>query len=145
MIRNRTPKLVMFALIVLIIAGATYAFADLNTIPESSVGYVVDTVAGYAVTAIDYSALATDMSKLSKVGFTLTALNTADTAQPDVFISTDPASPPLTATFSTSTCVESAGALAYEWLVVCTYTGGSEPLIADVDALHVLAGSNMIP
>ena len=137
----RNAKRFTAILIVLILAASTYAFAAGNTVPETSFGYGTDTIAGYTVTLVTYTPLATDMSKLSIVSFTLTADNNLDTHIPDVLMSTSPASPTLAASYALNTCVETATGTGYVWTVVCTYTAASEPLISAATSLHIIAST----
>ena len=137
----RNVKRFTALLLVLILAASTFAFAAANTVPETSLGYGTDTIAGYTVTLVQYTPLATDMSKLSIVSFTITANNNSDTHIPDVLMSTDPTIPTVTASYGLNTCAETATGTGYVWTVVCTYTSGSEPTIASATALHILAST----
>ena len=69
--RNRNIRyLVIFAL-VLILAGATYAFAAANTVPASKAGDGNGGITGYTVSAIHYNLNASTPSNIDSVTFTL--------------------------------------------------------------------------
>ena len=76
---NRNPRIrfiILFAL-VLVLTGATYAFAAANTVPASKAGDGSGAISGYTASAIHYALNGTTPSTIDAVTFTL---NTAPTA-----------------------------------------------------------------
>ena len=62
--------LTIFAL-VLVLAGATYAFAAANTVPASKAGDGSGAISGYVVSAIHYNLNAITPTNIDSVTFTL--------------------------------------------------------------------------
>jgi hypothetical protein len=69
--RNRNIRYLAIFAIVLILAGATYAFAAANTVPTSKAGDGSGVISGYAVSVIHYNLNATTPTTIDSVTFTL--------------------------------------------------------------------------
>jgi hypothetical protein len=69
--RNRNIRYLAIFALVLIMAGATYAFAAANTVPASKAGDGSGVISGYAVSAIHYNLNATTPTNIDSVTFTL--------------------------------------------------------------------------
>jgi len=69
--RNRNIRYLAIFALVLILAGATYAFAAANTVPTSKAGDGNGVISGYVVTAIHYNLNASTPSNIDSVTFTL--------------------------------------------------------------------------
>jgi len=74
---NRTIRYLTIFALVLILAGATYAFAAANTVPASKAGDGNGAISGYTVSAIHYILNSSTPSTIDSVTFTL---NTAPVA-----------------------------------------------------------------
>ncbi len=71
---KRNIKVLLIALVVLALAGGTFAFAAANTIETpGKVGDGVATVSGYAITDVVYTLNETNPSLLDSVAFTTSA------------------------------------------------------------------------
>ncbi len=71
---KRNIKVLLIALIVLALAGGTFAFAAANTIATpGKVGDGVATVSGYAITNVVYTLNSTTPNTLDSVAFTTSA------------------------------------------------------------------------
>jgi hypothetical protein len=69
--RNRNIRYLAIFALVLILAGATYAFAAANTVPTSKAGDGSGVISGYAVSVIHYNLNATTPTTIDSVTFTL--------------------------------------------------------------------------
>lgn len=65
----RNIKVLLFAFVVLAVAGSAYAFAAQNTVPDSAAGYKGTTVPGYTVTNLVYDLDATDPKTVDAITF----------------------------------------------------------------------------
>jgi len=71
--RNRNIRYLAIFALVLILAGATYAFAAANTVPTSKAGDGNGVISGYIVTAVHYTLNGTNPATIDSVSFTLDA------------------------------------------------------------------------
>jgi hypothetical protein len=69
----RNFKVLLIFMVVILIAGATYAFAAANIVPATKVGDGTGLVTGYTITAVEYTLNGTDPTKLDSVAFDLGA------------------------------------------------------------------------
>ena len=69
----RNMKVLSIALVVIVLAVGTYAFAAANTVPDTKAGDGLGTVSGYTVTSVVYTLNAADPSTLDSVSFDLGA------------------------------------------------------------------------
>jgi len=69
MFNSRIFKVLLIAVLVTIIAGTAYAFADANTVPDTKAGDGLGTVSGYTITSVVYTLNGTDPSTLDSVAF----------------------------------------------------------------------------
>jgi len=69
--RNRNIRYMAIFALVLVLAGATYAFAAANTVPPSKAGDGSGAISGYAVSTIHYNLNATNPGTIDSVTFTL--------------------------------------------------------------------------
>lgn len=69
--RNRNIRYLAIFAIVLILAGATYAFAAANTVPASKAGDGSGAISGYTVSVIHYTLNGTNPATIDTVTFTL--------------------------------------------------------------------------
>lgn len=139
-LRTRVPKFVLIALIVLIIAGSTYAFAAQNTIALSAAGYKAQVISGYAVSDIIYDLTTGDPTKLSKIIFTISPITAGDPAPVTVLISTT-----AVQGFTSSECVV-VGAGPYT--ATCTFGTVAVPApinVIDVTKLDIVITSSTNP
>ena len=67
----RSMKVVLFALIVIGLAGGAYAFAATNTVEDSAAGYKASVVPGYTVTNIVYDLDDTDPTLVDAITFSI--------------------------------------------------------------------------
>ena len=70
---NRNPKIrfmILFAM-VMVLAGATYAFAAANTVPTSKAGDGSGSITGYTLSAIHYVLNGATPTSIDSVTFTL--------------------------------------------------------------------------
>jgi hypothetical protein len=74
---NKNIRILAIFVLVLVLAGATYAFAAANTVPASKAGDGSGGITGYTVSAIHYTLNTTNPANIDSVTFTL---NTAPTA-----------------------------------------------------------------
>jgi hypothetical protein len=124
MTRNRRRRLVLAAVVAVMLAVAAYGFTATNTVPGSNAGDGSGTIAGYTVSNIAYTLNTTDPTKVDKVAFTLSAAATSVKAK---------------AVASGSTyqdCTVTGGTS-----VSCDWPTASEPTVASVDQLRVIAVS----
>jgi hypothetical protein len=70
---NRTLKLSLVTLIVIILSMAIYGFAAANVVPASSAGDGSGAISGYTISAIHYALNATNPGNIDDVTFTLSA------------------------------------------------------------------------
>ena len=68
---KRNIRVLLIALVVLAIAGGTFAFAAANTINPGNVGYGASNISGYLVTNIVYTPVEGNMTEMDAVSFTL--------------------------------------------------------------------------
>ncbi len=131
----RKFKVLFIALVAIVVAGGSYAFAAANTVADSAAGYKDSVVSGYAVTNVVYDLNATDPTLVDNITF-------------DVAPTTGSAVAKL---------VEVQTATAGDWMicgladgtapvinVTCTYTNPTLELTA-VTALNVVASSTLDP
>ena len=69
--RNRNIRFLAIFALVLVLAGATYAFAAANTVPASKAGDGSGAISGYVVSAIHYNLNAITPTNIDSVTFTL--------------------------------------------------------------------------
>jgi hypothetical protein len=69
--RNRNIRFIAIFALVLVLAGATYAFAAANTVPASKAGDGSGAISGYTVSAIHYTLNAANPATIDSVTFTL--------------------------------------------------------------------------
>ena len=131
----RNFKVLLFALVIIALAGSAYAFAAGNTVPDSNTGFGESIVSGYTVSDIVYNYVAAAPTTLDSIEFVLTSDGLLNTQKPVVKISTTAGV--ADTDFATSTCAVSATA---PWVATCTFTTPID--VADVVALNVLASSN---
>ena len=70
---KKSFKTLIIVIVVLMLAGFTYAFADANVVDPSKAGDGTGTISGYNVTNIRYTLNDTDPTKIDSVSFTLDA------------------------------------------------------------------------
>jgi hypothetical protein len=119
---NRRRRLVLAGVLAVAVAAAAYGFTATNTVPTSYAGDGSATISGYTVSAIAYTLNTTDPTKVDKVAFTLSSAAT---------------SVKVKAVASGSTyqdCTVTGGTS-----VSCDWAAASEPTVAAVDQLRVIA------
>lgn len=125
----------MVILVVVVLAGSAYAFANANTVPGSAAGYASSTVSGYTVSNIVYDLNESNPTLVDAITFSVSpSSGTAEAVL--VKVQTDTGG-------SWKTCSLAAG-VAPAVNVTCTY---SDPTLAlvDVTALNVVASSTTDP
>ncbi len=70
---KKSFKTLLIVIVVLMLAGFTYAFADANTVGASKAGDGTGTISGYNVTNIKYTLNNTNPTSIDAVSFTLDA------------------------------------------------------------------------
>ena len=70
------PRLALVALLAVVLAAASYAFAAANTVPGSTAGSGTGAVSGYTASSVSYT-LNTDPSKVDAITFTLSPTSTS--------------------------------------------------------------------
>jgi len=129
----RTLKVMLVALVVLVIAGSTYAFAAANTVPDSAAGYKANTVSGYTVTEVVYDLNAADPTLVDKITFKVgPTTGTVDAALVEI----------RTVSGGSWKVCTLGTAVLHVIPVTCTYTALA---LADIDALDVVASSSLDP
>jgi hypothetical protein len=73
MFNSRTFKALLAVMVVMILAGAAYAFAAANTVPATKAGDGSGVISGYTVSNVVYNLNATDPSTMDSVDFDLSA------------------------------------------------------------------------
>jgi len=68
---SKSAKTLLIALVALMLAGFTYAYAAANTVPATAAGDGAGVVSGYTVTAIKYNLNSTNPSNIDSVTFTI--------------------------------------------------------------------------
>src|SRR5262245_39748356 len=124
MTRNRRRRLVLAAVVAVVLTIAAYGFTATNTVPNSNAGDGSGAIAGYTVSSIAYTLNTTDPTKVDKVAFTLNAAATSVKAK-------------AVASGSTYQDCTVTGGTA----VSCDWPAASEPTVASVDQLRVIAVS----
>jgi|WetSurMetagenome_2_1015567.scaffolds.fasta_scaffold28382_2 hypothetical protein len=77
---KRNLKVLLIALLVLAIAGATFAFAAANTVPDTAAGYGGKTVPGYTVSDVIYDLHAANPSLVDNIWFSISPTSGAEPA-----------------------------------------------------------------
>ena len=131
----RKFKVLLVALVVLLVACSTYAFAAANTIAPSAAGYLASTVSGFDITNVIYDLHTGNPTLLDKIIFNIA---------PQVVLAGDAVSVYISTTtvpdFSTSTCVIVPGTPT---VATCTFTA---PItVASVVKLDIIATSSSNP
>lgn len=120
-------------LMVIIIAGAAYAFAAQNTVEDSAAGYKANVIPGYTVTNIVYDLDATDPTIVDAITFDISPTSGSVVA---AIVKVQ------TATAGSWTDCSLVAGTPPAMAVTCTY--GSLNLI-DVTALNIVASSSADP
>jgi hypothetical protein len=129
----RNFKVLLIVLVVLVIAGGTYAFAAANSVPDSAAGYKANSVPGYTISNIIYDLDATDPTTVDAITFDI-APTTGTVVAALVKVQTAAAG-------SWTDCALAAG-VAPSMAVTCTY--GALPII-DITDLNIVASSSIDP
>jgi hypothetical protein len=129
----RNFKVLLIVMVVLVIAGGTYAFAAANSVPDSAAGYAANAVPGYTVSNIVYDLDAADPTIVDAVTFDIAPTSGTSVAA-IVKLQTANAG-------SWTDCSLVAG-VAPSMEVTCTY--GALNLV-DVTALNIVASSTLDP
>ncbi len=126
----RNLKVLLIALIVLVLAASSYAFAaSITGIPTSKAGTGSGAVSGYAVSAVAYTFNSTDPSKLDSVAFTLDGVATMAQIKVDTVANV------------WYDCVDTDGVAAVnDW--TCNTTVGTQATAAAVDTLTIVASDH---
>jgi hypothetical protein len=131
----RNFKVILIVLVVLIIAGGTYAFAAANTVDDSAAGYKANEVPGYSVTDVVYDLNATLPTQVDEITFSISPIS-GDVVAAIVKIQTADAG-------TWKDCTLVAGT-APAMDVTCAYTA-PVLMLADVTALNIVASSSLDP
>ena len=126
-------KFLLIAVLVVVIAGGSYAFAAANTVDASAAGYRATVVSGYNVTAIVYNLNATNPTLVDTVLFTVSPITGTTVALLTKIQTADGG--------AWTDCVVTPGT-APAATVVCTVT--STPL-AEVTALNIVVSGSLDP
>ena len=120
------PKFLTFFLIMVILGSAAYGLAAANDVPETGAGEGSGTVSGYDISNVDYTLLSTDPTKVESISIDVAPTSTANAAT-SVQITVD----------GGTTWVTCTGPTTNTW--ACAFTAESEPSIADITSLQVIA------
>ena len=128
----RNFKVLLIALVVLVLAASSYAFAaSITGIPTSKAGTGSGAVSGYAVSAVTYAFNASDPTKLDSVTFTLDGVATQAKIQVD------------TVANAWYTCVDLDAAAANNvWSCDTDATPGPQATAAAMDTLTIVASDH---
>jgi len=126
----RNFKVLLIALVVLVLAASSYAFAaSITGIPTSKAGTGSGVVSGYAVSAVAYQFNSTDPSKLDSVTFTLDGVATMAKIQVDSVANV------------WYTCTDIDGVAAVnDW--TCNTTAGTQATTTNMDTLTIVASDH---
>ena len=120
-------------MLVVVIAGGSYAFAAANTVADSAAGYTANVVSGYDVSAIVYDLNTADPTKVDIINFTV--------------------SPTVGVGGPVAKLVKIQTSLNGDWTAVCVATAGTAPaatvictlpvdtFLEDVTALNIVVSS----
>jgi hypothetical protein len=122
MSRNRRGRLALAAVVAVVLAVAAYGFTATNTVPGSYAGDGSGTINGYTVSTVGYTLNGTDPTRVDRVSFTLSAPATSVKAKA------------VAAGTTYTDCTVSGGTS-----VSCDWPAASEPTVASVDQLRVIA------
>jgi hypothetical protein len=129
----RNFKVLLIVLVLIVSAAGAYAFAAVNTVPDSAAGYKANVIPGYTVTNIVYDLDATDPTTVDAIKFDIApSSGTVDVALVEL----------QTVTAGTWTVCTLGTVASHVTPVTCTY--GSLTL-ASVTALNVVASSSLDP
>lgn len=127
-LRGRGTALVVAAVTTGAVA-TTLAFTNTNTVPTSSAGSGSGAISGYTVSAVDYTLVTADPTKIASVAFKLNG-NVPATHDTKVRVSSSG---------SWIDCSEGTyDAVGDKTPVTCTYASGSEPTVASATNLEVV-------
>jgi len=126
----RNFKVLLIALVVIVLAASSYAFAaSITGIPTSKAGTGSGAVSGYAVSAVAYTFNSTDPSKLDSVTFTLDGVATLAKIEVD------------TVAGVWYNCIDLDGVAAVnDWS--CNTTVGTQATAAAMDTLTIVASDH---
>jgi hypothetical protein len=126
----RNFKVLLIALVVLVLAASSYAFAaSITGIPTSKAGTGSGAVSGYAVSTVAYTFNSTDPSKLDAVTFTLDGVATMAKIQVDTVANV----------WYLCTDIDGVAAIN-DWS--CNTTVGTQAMAADMDTLTIVASDH---
>jgi hypothetical protein len=125
----RNIKVLIIALVVLVLAASSYAFAAAITgIPDSKAGTGSGTVTGYAVTNVAYTFNTTNPGNIDLVSFTLDSVATVGKIQ-------------LETGGTWYSCIDFDGVAAVnDW--TCDTTVGTQATVALMDILTIVASDH---
>jgi hypothetical protein len=136
---SRNIKILLVTLVVLALAGGTFAFAAANTVADpGNAGYKANAVSGYTITNVIYE-LNTDPTNLDKITFNIAP--TAGSSAPVTVLLSVAASQ----NFASSECVVTHPSA---YLATCTFGTVAEPApvtVASVVALDIVVSSSTNP
>jgi hypothetical protein len=135
----RNFKVILAVLVVLILAGGAYAFANSNTVADpGNAGYLSSQVSGFTITNVVYHENVGDLTKIDKIEFKIAPSN-GGTDAVTVKIRTAAAG-------AWTTCVVSG--VDSPKTATCTFMSGEDPapiLVESVTKLDILASTNPLP
>ena len=124
------------ALMIVVLAGASFAFAAANTVAQpGGAGYKASVIGGYTVTNVVYDLNDTDPTKLAKIIFDIAPASPNTAPAVTVKISTTVSTEP---NYSAATCVISGTTPV---IATCTTTVD----VVNVVALDIVASSSSNP
>jgi hypothetical protein len=133
----RNIKVLVIALLVIVLAGGTYAFAAENTVADpGNAGYKANAISGYTITNVVYDLHADAPTQLDKITFNVAPIS-GSSAPVTVLISTTTAQD-----FTTSECVVTHPSA---YLATCTFGTVAEPVAIELDdvvALDIVVSSS---
>jgi hypothetical protein len=131
----RNFKVLLIAMLVIVIAGGSYAFAAANVVPDTAAGYKANVVSGYTVTNIVYDLNTLDPTLVDKITFSVSPTS-GDVPAATVKVQTAGGG-------SWKGCTLVAGT-APAMSVTCTYSSPTLSLDA-ITALNIVASSTSDP
>src|SRR3990172_3589967 len=121
----RSRSLAILALIAMT-SLSIYAFAAANITTESGAGDGSGSVSGYVISAVQYSLLASDPTRIGTVSFDVSSAATGGNPS-QVQVSLDGA--------TWAACAGGGSGAAGSGAFSCTFPSGNEPLISSLDVM----------
>lgn len=130
--RRSSKRFVGLLLIIAATGGGAFALTQTNTFSAAQGGIAGSgsgSITGYTVGSPTYVLLGSDPTKITSFSFTLSTVTAGTTVKAGL----------VTGTYANTCSVGSI--VAGSATITCTYSGGSEPLVANATSLTVVAAN----